>query len=84
MQILAEEFFMYFVQVADGRWLNLDLATEFIVVSQGHRTGPERGQGWVVQITVDQEVRRYTNERAFEIFQAFDDLTRPPGSSPGY
>jgi hypothetical protein len=53
-------------------------------VSQGHRTGPERGQGWVVQITVDQEVRRYTNERAFEIFQAFDDLTRPPGSSPGY
>jgi hypothetical protein len=75
---------MKFVQVADGRWLNLDLATEFIVVSYGQRTGPDRGAGWVIQITVDREVRRYTNERALEIFQAFDDATRPPGSNPGY
>jgi len=75
---------MHFVQVAEGRWLNLDRASEFVVVSHGQRTGPERGAGWVVQVTVDGEVRRYTNERALEIFQAFDDLTRPPGSNPGY
>jgi hypothetical protein len=75
---------MNFVQVSDGRWLNLNLATEFVVVSQGARTGPERGAGWVIQITIDHEVRRYTNERALEIFQAFDDATRPPGSNPGY
>lgn len=75
---------MHFVQVAEGRWLNLDRASEFVVVNHGQRTGPERGAGWVVQLTVDGEVRRYTNERALEIFQAFDDLTRPPGSNPGY
>jgi len=75
---------MNFVQVADGRWLNLDMATEFIVVSQGTRTGPERGAGWVIQIAVDGEMRRFTNERALDIFQAFDDATRPPGSNPGY
>jgi hypothetical protein len=48
------------------------------------RTGPERGSGWVIQITIDGEARRYTNERALDIFQAFDDATRPPGSNPGY
>jgi len=75
---------MHFVQVAEGRWLNLDRATEFVIVSQGKRSGPDRGAGWVIQITVDHEVRRFTDERALDIYQSFDDATRPPGSSPGY
>ena len=75
---------MHFVQVAEGRWLNLDRATEFVIVSQGKRSCPDRGAGWVIQITVDHEVRRFTDERALDIYQSFDDVTRPPGSSPGY
>ena len=75
---------MNFVQIGEGRWLNLDRATEFVVVNHGERTGPNRGAGWVIQITVDREVRRFTDERALDIYQYFDDATRPPGSSPGY
>jgi hypothetical protein len=75
---------MHFVQVSEGRWLNLDRATEFVVVNQGQRTGPDRGAGWVIQITVDHEVRRFTDVRALEIYQIFDDATRPPGTNPGY
>jgi hypothetical protein len=77
-------FRMHFVQVGEGRWLNLDRATEFVVVNQGQRTGPNRGAGWVIHIMVDHETRRFTDERALEIYQYFDDATRPPGSNPGY
>jgi hypothetical protein len=58
-------FRIHIVQVGEGRWLNLDRATEFVVVNQGQRTGPNRGAGWVVPIMVDHEIRRFTDERAF-------------------
>ena len=60
---------MHFVPVGEGRWINLDRATEFVVVNHGELTGPHRGAGWVIQITIDREVRRYTDERALDIYQ---------------